>query len=224
MEKRLGDLNQEQIKGPSLFGMITSPVEQFERIKSKPKIWVPMLLITLLFLIGTYFLSLSLDINELIGEEVPSGQVEIVKMVTLVTMVITGVLSPVVSVLISSAVLLAVAKIANSEVSFKQIFSMKTFIYLITAIGLFLNGLIRLLIGGNPEVYVTSLAGLLNSDSKILGVFEVFTIWATVLIAIGLNKVANLSKGVAVTIAIIFFLFQIGMAFIGSLFSGISGM
>ncbi|MGE7660575.1 Yip1 family protein [Peribacillus sp. NPDC097197] len=224
MGKRLGDLNQEQIKGPSLFGMITSPVEQFERIKSKPKIWVPMLLITLLFLIGTYFLSLSLDINELIGEEVPSGQVEIVKMVTLVTMVITGVLSPVVSVLISSAVLLAVAKIANSEVSFKQIFSMKTFIYLITAIGLFLNGLIRLLIGGNPEVYVTSLAGLLNSDSKILGVFEVFTIWATVLIAIGLNKVANLSKGVAVTIAIIFFLFQIGMAFIGSLFSGISGM
>ncbi|MFJ7830425.1 Yip1 family protein [Peribacillus sp. NPDC097264] len=224
MEKRLGDLNQEQIKGPSLFGMITSPVEQFERIKSKPKIWVPMLLITLLFLIGTYFLSLSLDINELIGEEVPSGQVEIVKMVTLVTMVITGVLSPVVSVLISSAVLLAVAKIANSEVSFKQIFSMKTFIYLITAIGLFLNGLIRLLIGGNPEVYVTSLAGLLNSDSKILGVFEVFTIWATVLMAIGLNKVANLSKGVAVTIAIIFFLFQIGMAFIGSLFSGISGM
>ena len=202
----------------------TSPVEQFERIKSKPKIWVPMLLITLLFLIGTYFLSLSLDINELIGEEVPSGQVEIVKMVTLVTMVITGVLSPVVSVLISSAVLLAVAKIANSEVSFKQIFSMKTFIYLITAIGLFLNGLIRLLIGGNPEVYVTSLAGLLNSDSKILGVFEVFTIWATVLMAIGLNKVANLSKGVAVTIAIIFFLFQIGMAFIGSLFSGISGM
>ncbi|MFJ7638066.1 Yip1 family protein [Peribacillus sp. NPDC097206] len=224
MEKRLGDLNQEQIKGPSLFGMITSPVEQFERIKSKPKIWVPMLLITLLFLIGTYFLSLSLDINELIGEEVPSGQVEIVKMVTLVTMVITGVLSPVISVLISSAVLLAVAKIANSEVSFKQIFSMKTFIYLITAIGLFLNGLIRLLIGGNPEVYVTSLAGLLNSDSKILGVFEVFTIWATVLMAIGLNKVANLSKGVAVTIAIIFFLFQIGMAFIGSLFSGISGM
>lgn len=220
MEKRLGDLNQEQIKGPSLFGMITSPVEQFERIKSKPKIWVPMLLITLLFLIGTYFLSLSLDINELIG----SGQVEIVKMVTLVTMVITGVLSPVISVLISSAVLLAVAKIANSEVSFKQIFSMKTFIYLITAIGLFLNGLIRLLIGGNPEVYVTSLAGLLNSDSKILGVFEVFTIWATVLMAIGLNKVANLSKGVAVTIAIIFFLFQIGMAFIGSLFSGISGM
>lgn len=224
MEKRLGDLNQEQIKGPSLFGMITSPVEQFERIKSKPKIWVPLLLITLLFLIGTYFLSLSLDINELIGEEVPSGQVEIVKMVTLVTMVITGVLSPVISVLISSAVLLAVAKIANSEVSFKQIFSMKTFIYLITAIGLFLNGLIRLLIGGNPEVYVTSLAGLLNSDSKILGVFEVFTIWATVLMAIGLNKVANLSKGVAVTIAIIFFLFQIGMAFIGSLFSGISGM
>ena len=224
MEERVEELKQVQIKGPSLFGMITQPVEQFERIKRKPKIWVPMLMITLLSVIGTFFLTQALDISELIGDEVPSEQVEFVKIFTLVTMIIIGVFSPIVSVLITSAVLLAVTKIANSEVSFKQLFSMNTYIYLITALGLFFNGLIRLLIGGNAEVYVTSIAGLIDSNSTILGVFEIFTIWAIILMAIGLNKVANLSKGVAATIAVIFILFQIGMAFIGSLFSGVSGM
>jgi hypothetical protein len=206
---------------PSLIGMFTSPSEQFERIKQTPKIWVPLLIVSILYAIGMTLMALSLDAATLIEQGVPEDQVDLALAFTKVTVAITGIITPIIGVLISSAIHLIITKIASSPVTFKQLFSMNTYIMVIGAAGVILNTAIRYAIGGNPEIYVTSLAGLLNQDkSGILGSFEVFAIWSVIVTAIGLHKTGQLSKGLAWTIAIVFFLIGIGFALIGSLLQG----
>jgi Yip1 domain len=206
---------------PSLLGMFTSPGEQFERIKQNPKIWLPLFIVSILYAIGMALMALSMDASTLIEQGIPEDQVDLVLGVTKVTIAITGILTPIIAVLISSAIHLIITKIASSPVTFKQLFSMNTYIAVIGAAGLILNTGIRYAIGGNSEIYVTSLAGLLNQDKVgVLGSIEVFAIWTMFITAIGLYKTAQLSKGLAWTIAIVFFLIGIGFTLIGSLLQG----
>jgi membrane protein, antimicrobial resistance system len=217
LQKELNSLNEN----PKLLGMFTNPGLQFERIKQSPKIWVPLVLISILYVIGMAFMALSLDASTLIEQGVPEDQVNLVLTITKVTVAVTGIITPIFGVLISSAIQLAIARIASSTVSFKQLFSMNTFIMIIGATGLILNMVIRYAIGGNPEIYITSLAGFLNQEKAgVLGSIEVFGIWSLILTALGLNKTAQFSKGLAWTIAIIFFLISIGFGLIGTLLQG----
>jgi hypothetical protein len=211
---------QTEIKkeNPSLLGMFTSPGEQFERIRQNPKIWLPLIIITIIYSVGTTLMALSMDTTILINQGIPEDQAELFLGITKVVAVVTGIISPIIGILISSAIYLLIAKIPGSTVTFKQMFSMNTYLMFIGAIGLLLNMAIRYGIGGNPEIYVTSLAGVLNLDKPgVLGSIEVFGIWTTILTAIGLHKTAQFSKGLAWGVAIIFFLITIGFGLIGTL-------
>lgn len=221
MEEKVENLELEPKSKPSLFGMIWSPGEQFEKIRQRPTIWIAMLIVTLLTMIGTLFMAMGFDMSTVPLDGMSEEQIAFAEIFAKITSAVMGLFIPIISVLISSAIVLAIAKIANKDVTFKQLFSMNTFIYLIPALGALINGLIRMLMGGNPEIVVTSLASLMNSDSAVLGVIELFSIWHLILFAIGLHKVARLSKGASWTIAIVFFLFQIGMASLGAMLSGL---
>ncbi len=223
MEEKIEKIDVEPKSKPSLLGMIGSPVEQFEKILNRPIIWVPMLIVTLFTVIGSLLSFMSMDLGSVVGEDIGAEELALVEMVTRITVIITGLITPIFTVLISSAIVLAIAKIANKEVTFKQLFSMNTFIYFIPAIGLLINGIIHKLIGGNAEIMVTSLASLINSDSSLLAGIELFSIWNLILFGIGLNKVARLSKGASWIITIIFFLLQIGLASLSGMMSGIGG-
>ncbi|MED3623157.1 YIP1 family protein [Bacillus thermocopriae] len=210
-------------ENPSLLGMFTSPGEQFERIKVNPKIWMPLLIVSILYGIGSTLMALSMDVGTLIDQGVPEDQAEFLLGFTKITTSITGFFTPIIGVLISSAIYLLVAKIAGASVTFKQLFSMNTFIMVISGIGLVLNMAIIYLINGNPDIFITSLAGVFNQEKTgLLSSLEIFGIWSTILTAIGLHKTANFSKGLAWTIAIIFFLISLGFGLIGSMFNGIA--
>ncbi|NRD78617.1 YIP1 family protein [Bacillus sp. BRMEA1] len=206
-------------ENPSLLGMFMNPSEQFQRIKEKPKIWVPLIIVSSLYAIGMALMAFSMDASVFIKSGVSKDQAGVFLGFMKVTVVVLGIFSPIIIVLITSAIHLLIAKFTSSSVSFKQLFSMNTFILMISAIGLILNMAIRQAIGGNPEIYLTSLAGLLNQDkSGYLGSIEVFRIWSTILTAIGLHRTAQFSKGLAWTIAIVFFLIGIGFGLIGTSF------
>jgi hypothetical protein len=207
-------------QSPKLLGMFTSPSEQFERIKQNPKIWVPLIIISILYAIGMTLMALSMDAETLIGAGIPEDQAEIILVVTKVTMMVMGIFSPIIGILISSAIQLVIAKIANSPVSFKQLFSMNTYIMIIGAVGLILNMAVSYAIGGSPEIYTTSLGGLLNQKTIVYNSIEVFKLWGVVLTAIGLHKTGRFSKGLAWTIAIAFFLIAIGFGLLGNLIQG----
>jgi hypothetical protein len=216
------EMNVQKPK-PSLIGMFTSPGEQFERIKQNPRIWVPLLIISILYVIGMVLMALSMDTALLIDQGLTKEQAEVALGVTKISTVVMGIFIPIITVVLSSAVQLIIAKIASSNVSFKQLFSMNTHIMVIGAVGAILNMAIRYAIGGSPDIFITSLAGLLNQEKAgVLGSFELFSIWSMILTAIGLNKTAEFSKGLAWTIAIIFFLIQVGFALIGTLLQGVT--
>lgn len=208
-------------ESPKLLGMFTSPGLQFERIKQNPKIWVPLIIISIIYAIGMTLMALSMDAETLVGSELPEDQAEIILVVTKVIFAITGIFAPIITILISSAIHLIIAKIANSSVSFKQLFSMNTYIMIIGAVGLIINMAVRYVIGGSSEIYITSLAGFLNQDKVgVLSSVEVFGIWGVILTALGLHKTAQFSKGLAWTIAIAFFLIGMGFGLVGTLFQG----
>ncbi|CAM3901731.1 Yip1 family protein [Mesobacillus thioparans] len=214
-----------KLEKPRLIKMFWSPGEQFDRIRQNPRIWVPLIVVSIVYAIGMYLMTLSMDASYLGLDDMSEEEIAMVMAFSKVSVAVTGILTPVFVVLISSAIYLIFTKIAGSDVKFKQLFSMNTHIMIIGAVGLVLNMALKAAIGGNPEVFITSLAGLVNSEKAgVLGSIEVFSIWQTILTAIGLHRVAGLSKGWAWGIAIVFFLIGIGFAILGTMFSDVMGV
>ncbi|RHW41521.1 YIP1 family protein [Neobacillus notoginsengisoli] len=219
METRVETNVQQQT--PSLLGIFTSPSEQFERIRTNPKIWIPLLIVAVVNAVGMAMMAMMMDTDTLIKQGIPAENAEMFLTGTRIAMVVTGVLSPGIGAVVSSAIQLLIAKIAKVGVSFRQLFSMNTYITIVTAVGLLLNNAVAMAIRANPETPVTSLGGLLGKDQAgVLGSIEFFAIWAMILTATGLHKTARFSKALAWTITIIFFLIGLGIAMVGTLLQG----
>ena len=220
MEKQVQDQNLK----PNLFGMFWSPREQFERIRQTPKIWIPLMIVTVLYIVAYTVLAMSLKVEDLMLPGMTLAEAEMVVAISKATTVISGFFVPIFTILVSSAIYLIIVKIAKKDTTFKQLFSMNTHIMIIGTVGVLLNYLIIVLIGESSTGSVlTSLAGLFSSNSSFLEAFELFSIWQSILTAIGLHKVGQLSKFASVMIVIIFFLLTLGMAILGSALSGLTG-
>ena len=209
-------LEQETIesKKPSIFGMIFSPSEQFERMRVKPVIWLPLILLTIVATVMGVLVVLNTDPATVPGVEMSAEELEMAKMFGVVVGVLGGLIGTPLVFVVMAAILLGVSKIFKSDVTFKKMFSLIIFISFITMIGQILNQLIILAINGDPLITLTSLNSFIGADGAlgaVLSAIEVFNIWYYILLAMGLVKVANLSKPTAYTISIIFFL--IGVAF-----------
>lgn len=211
---------KQNVEKPSLFGMILNPTEQFEKIKKRPLIWGAMVIVTILTVIGSWLMSLGIEIQDDMG--IPNMEIFVQ-----INSIIVGLLSPVFGVLISSFIYWIIIKIVRSEATFQQLFSMNTYIMIISAFSILINGALTAILGGDGEVLFTSLGSLIVVEGAMAGLFnnlEVFTIWGVILSAIGLHKVGELSKGLAWTISIAFFVIAIIFSMIGAAFSASLGV
>src|SRR5699024_7015089 len=195
MNEEEGKAPQEiSLEKPSLFGMFLEPRKQFERLKDNPIILVPFIIIAVLTTIGMLVMMSQIDFIAQDPELANMGEHELmfVTIFTQVIFVITGILAPAVSILVSSFVYFIVAKIVQSEVSFKQLFSMNTFIYIISVLGLFINALAFFAVDNpDPEVYLTSLNSIIEADGALGALFtsiDIFSIWNIILTALGLDR------------------------------------
>ncbi|MCM3408879.1 YIP1 family protein [Metabacillus litoralis] len=214
-----------ETKKPSLFGMILQPGEQFERIRERPVIWLPLILLSILGTVVAVLIALNVDYSTIPGPAMSAEELELTKMFGIIFGGLGGLFGTSIGLLVFGAILFGIAKIVKSPVSFKQMFSLMIFTSFITTIGQLLNQLIIYAIGGDPYIMLTSINSFVGADGvlgAVLGVFEVFQIWYYVLLALGLVKVAQLSKPAAYTIAIIFFILGLIVAAIGGVFEGIA--
>jgi len=216
-------LEDTNVEKPSLVGMITNPTEQFERIRKQPLIWGAMGIIIILFIIGLWLSSLGIDFSEVITTEneliIEEEFEEFVKAFEKIGFFIGGIIGPILGVLVSSVIYLLVAKIVQSAVTFRQLFSMNTYIMIITVLGVIINGIFFAIFGGQFEDQFTSLGSLINLQGPVGIVFdnlEVFSIWNLILTAIGLEKVARFSKGLAWAVPITIFVIGILFAVMGA--------
>lgn len=207
----------EKNEKPNIFTMIWSPIEQFEKIRQKPLILFPILIVTFIYIVAYTLLAISLNVEDVRLSGMTLDEAEMVLAISKATTAISGFFIPIFSIFLATIIQLIIIKIAKKNVTFKQLLSMNSHIAIIGAIGILLNYSISLLWAGESKGLLwTSLAGILQNNSAILESFEIFSIWQYILTAIGLFKVGQLSKKVSAILIILLFLFTLGMAIFGT--------
>ncbi|MFD2130374.1 Yip1 family protein [Pseudogracilibacillus auburnensis] len=222
------EMEQTVKEKPSIFGMIMSPGEQFNRIRENPKIFVALLIVTALSIIGSTLMVTGFDPTtdpNLAG--MSEDELMFVTMGAQIVLILTGLLSPVITVLVLSVIHIIVAKMTQSTVSFKQLFSMNSYIYMISALSFLLNGLVTLFVGGNNEIYFTSINSIIGAEGAFgafLNYIEIFTIWKIIITALGLQIVARFSKTLSWSIVIVIFVIMVIFSMVTSGLSSMVGV
>ncbi|OUC03145.1 hypothetical protein BK784_05270 [Bacillus thuringiensis serovar medellin] len=200
-------------KKPSLFGMITSPGVQFERMKTNKKVWGMFFFVALLQgLLGglsLYVIQTSpemLKIKEELGEL--AGQS------SLTSEVISGIGSSFASAMVGTLFIAAVYKIFmmffGNDTPYKTLLNIVVYTNIVLIIGGLINTIFSLIFGSGMTQY-TSLGLLFTEGTFAYGIgntIEIFYVWNLVLIWFGLHITAGLSKVKASIPIIILFIIK----------------
>lgn len=212
------NLNTQKVGGekPSLFGMITSPGLQFERMKTTEKVWGMFFLVALLQgLVGGLNSYVMYTSPEMIEMQKKLGG-EFAKQGSLVSEVISGTIWGIVGVMIATLVIAAIYKVFmmfyGNDTSYKKIVMIIVYADIVVIIGGLINGVIALILGAAPTAY-TSLGPLFDQGSLAYGIgntIELFYLWNIILIWLGLQITAGVSKVKAAIPIIVLFIIKAG--------------
>lgn len=212
------NLNTQKVGGekPSLFGMITSPGLQFERMKTTEKVWGMFFLVALLQgLVGGLNSYVMYTSPEMIEMQKKLGG-EFAKQGSLVSEVISGAIWGIVGVMIATLVIAAIYKVFmmfyGNDTSYKKIVMIIVYADIVVIIGGLINGVIALILGAGPTAY-TSLGPLFDQGSLAYGIgntIELFYLWNIILIWLGLQITAGVSKVKAAIPIIVLFIIKAG--------------
>ncbi|MDA1524151.1 Yip1 family protein [Bacillus cereus] len=201
---------------PSLFGMITSPGLQFERMKTTEKVWGMFFIVALLQgLVGGLNSYITYTSPEMIEMQKKLGG-EFANQGSLVSDVISSTIWGIVGVMIATLVVAAIYKVFmmfyGNDTSYKKIVMIIVYADIVVVIGGLINGVIALILGAGPTAY-TSLGPLFDQGSLAYGIgntIELFYLWNLVLIWLGLQVTAGLSKVKAAIPIIVLFIIKAG--------------
>ncbi|MEC2870248.1 Yip1 family protein [Bacillus bombysepticus] len=201
------------VKKPSLFGMITSPGLQFERMKTSKKVWGVFFLVALLqgmlgglsaYVIHTSpeMLKIKKELGELTGQS------------SLTTEVISGIGSSFASAMVGTLFIAAIYKMfmmfLGNDTPYKTLLNIVVYTNIVLIIGGLVNTILSLIFGTGMTQY-TSLGLLFTEGTFAYGIgntIEVFYVWNLVLIWFGLHITAGLSKVKASIPIIILFIIK----------------
>ncbi|TCP69074.1 YIP1 family protein [Baia soyae] len=194
------------MKKISLLGIITNPKEQFEAMKSNPTIsWAPLLL---LFLLAVFIYAYTDDPSFFTfagnsGVHIGLSVIFAIVVLTIVFLFLS------LLTMFTSWIMQGLVKLFGGRIAFKQSFSLNMNLWVITLLGLVFHLILAMLFHDNPEIQYTSLASILPVKGfweGVLSCVELFEIWFTVLLAMGLTTLANLTAKKAWIIAILFWM------------------
>lgn len=218
------NLNTQKVGGekPSLFGMITSPGVQFERMKTSNAVWGAFWLLVLLGgLIGgfaAYVYSLTpeaIELNKELGVTVSVGM-------TYGMGFGVGALGMGFSFLLSAVVYKVLMVFMSNDTSYKKLLAITVYSSVISLIGVLINIILAYILGGSGQEMYTGLGPIFASSSGvvkgIVSKFEVFTIWGYVVTWLGLQITAGLTKKQATIITIVFFVLTLGIGALQGMF------
>lgn len=210
------NLNTQKAGGekPSLLGMITSPGLQFERMKTTEKVWGMFFIVAILQgIVGGLNSYITYTSPEMIEMQKKLGGA-LAERGSLVSDVISSTIWGIVGVMIATLVVAAIYKVFmmfyGNDTSYKKIVMIIVYADIIVIIGGLINGIIALILGAAPTAY-TSLGPLFEKGSLAYGIansIEVFYLWNLVLIWLGLQVTAGLSKVKAAIPIIVLFIIK----------------
>jgi hypothetical protein len=217
------NVNTQKVSGekPSLFGMITSPSLQFERMKSNTPVWGAFFLMAVLgglIAAAATYLSLTdpavVAKNKELGFEVPIA-------LALGSGFVMGLISIMVTFLLAAVLYKILMMFMSNDTSYKKLLAISVYSSIITVIGGFINMGLAWILGGNGQEMYTGLGPVFASTGGVVhGIaksFEVFAIWGLVVTGLGLHITAGLSKKQATILVVIFFIISAGFGAVGGL-------
>ncbi|PDZ37811.1 hypothetical protein CN520_08245 [Bacillus cereus] len=209
-------------KKPSLLGMITSPSEQFERMKTSNAVWGAFWLLVLIAgLVGgfaAYVYSLTpeaIKLNKELGVTVSAAMTYGMGFgVIAISMAFVFLLSAVVYKVLMVFI--------SNDTSYKKLLAITVYSSVISLLGLLINTILAYILGGSGQEMYTGLEPIFASSSGvvkgIVSKFEVFTIWGYAVTWVGLQITAGLTKKQATIITIVFFVLTLGMGALQGMF------
>lgn len=198
---------------PSLFGMITSPGLQFERMKTSEKVWGMFFLMALLQgLLNAFTTYVTNTSPEMVKVKKELG--EFAGQSSLTSDVISSLVSGTIGGMLVTFIVAAIYKIFmmfyGNDTPYKKLVTIIVYANIVVIIGGFINGIIALILGEAPNAY-TSLGALFEQGSLAYGIgntIEVFYLWNIVLIWLGLQITAGVSKVKAAIPIIVLFIIK----------------
>jgi hypothetical protein len=199
---------------PSLLKMFWRPKEQFVKIRSNPIIATPLIIVTVIYIMASMVKALLIRAEDLMLPGMTVQESDMVAATAKAFTAMSGFISPVFTILFMTLIYFIILKIARKNTTFKQLFSMNTYIFVVQAVGLLVNSLLMMVIDSSSGSAITSLA-LFNRDWSLLNAIELFTIWKFVLTAIGFYLVGQLSKSTSIILVIVLFIIQSSTTLLG---------
>ena len=199
---------------PSLLKMFWRPKEQFVKITSNPIMATPLIVVTVIYIMASMVKALFIRTEDLMLPGMTAQEADMVAATAKAFTAMSGFISPVFTILLTTIIYFIILKIARKNTTFKQLFSMNTYIFVVQAVGLLINSLLMMVIDSSSGSAITSLA-LFNRDWSMLHALELFTIWKFVLTAIGFHLVGQLSKSTSIILVIVLFILQSGTTLLG---------
>ncbi|PRT38967.1 Yip1 family protein [Bacillus wiedmannii] len=214
------NLNTQKVGGekPSLLGMITSPGLQFERMKTSEKVWGMFFLMALLQgLLSAFTTYVTNTSPEMVKVKKELG--EFAGQSSLTSDVISSIVSGTIGGMLVTFVVAAIYKVFmmfyGNDTSYKKLVTIIVYTNIVVIIGGFINAIIALILGVAPTAY-TSLGPLFETGSVAYGIgssIEVFYLWNIVLIWLGLQITAGVSKvKAAIPIIVLFIIKALSLA------------
>ena len=199
---------------PSLLKMFWRPKEQFVKIRSNPIMATPLIVVTVIYIMASMVKALFIRAEDLMLPGMTVQEADMVAATAKAFTAMSGFISPVFTILFMTMIYFIILKIARKNTTFKQLFSMNTYIFVVQAVGLLINSLLMMVIDSSSGSAITSLA-LFNRDWSMLNAIELFTIWKFVLTAIGFHLVGQLSKSTSIILVIVLFIIQSSTTLLG---------
>ena len=199
---------------PSLLKMFWRPKEQFVKIRSNPIMATPLIIVTVIYIMASMVKALFIRTEDLMLPGMTAQEADMVAATAKAFTAMSGFISPVFTILFMTIIYFIILKIARKNTTFKQLFSMNTYIFVVQAVGLLINSLLMMVIDSSSGSAITSLA-LFNRDWSLLHAIELFTIWKFVLTAIGFHLVGQLSKSTSIILVIVLFIIQSSTTLLG---------
>jgi hypothetical protein len=214
------NLSYEEVQGkkPSIFGVITSPSQQFERMKEEAPMGMPLIIMMLLMAVtGALVSFISLNNPLLTNPELMPTDFKIPVGLTVGVGAGGALVGGTIMFFIVAAFYKVCMIIMGNDTTYKKVLVIVIYANIISTIGLLANALIALVLGGYEATY-TSLAPLFT-DNQVLHTiasnFDIFKIWYYIVLGLGLHIVAGLSKNKAITLVLIIFIVSVGLSSFG---------
>ncbi|ENQ3107012.1 YIP1 family protein [Bacillus cereus] len=211
------NVNTQKVSGekPSLFGMITSPSLQFERMRTNAPVWGAFFLLVLLGGLGFMAIGYASLKNPIMVEALKEDPTGTAKYFIMGGAFVTGLFMTAIMFFIGAALYKVIMMFMGNDTSYKKLLSITVYSGIISCIGLLVNAVLAIVLGTDGTVRYTSLGPLFEKGTTAFGIgnsIEIFAIWGLFVTWLGLHITAGLSKKQATILVVIFFLISLAFS------------